>query len=1088
MTIMNYELTSVVLQGGIPKPKQNNVLSACRSLVKTDHRPATGLNFFALQHDAVRDYLKDQPEYSESDCHLTAADRCLRMMKFASFTSAGHSPEQRFFHWYANRFWPLHYQKIDFTLTGEDKPLAEERLKGFDHVRESLKKFVMQGHKTSPAFNKWLKQIPDYIENLGKNHPLSQQLFSLQASVVTALHAISVFGFADLIDAHSKQFDFSQRNAYGHTALILAIDNSQVDTVKALIASDRVDVNQFNLRAVQQLLEQNFEPVISYASALQAAAVKGSRAIFDLLISRGAKKDLVAGYYGSILQAACLKGHAKLVEYLLDEHNLDPNSQGGYHGNSLQAACAMGHFEIVQILLGAEKSDVSVLAPGGHYGSAIMAATCAGSPEIVESLLYHTDDAETMANQRSPKYGTPLQQAADLNRKDLVDLLIGHGANINALGATEGDTSQKDSSALANAARKGNQKIVSMLVEMKAEADFSCSDGQFHLLHQAALHNMLDLARYCVEKKCDINVTTDQGVKYHQDQRKMTPLAIASVEGHMEIVELLLGEGARIQYPGDDVSTLILAASRDQAEIVEVLIQQHKARHLNNPKSTIDFINRRVPSSKNTALHEAARLGAVCAVAKLLEHKASFLRAEFGVGVFQRAAWDGKPQVVKTLVEHLERSSKAESVQAINALDDNGKSALIDAAERNRFNIFPYLLEHGADFKVRDKRGNTLLHYISTRNHHDLARMLLAAWDKEDPGGKMAWLAMTNDEKRTGLQEAVRRHHYSTIRILLDAGATITPTYDRYCLIFEERPRIDEIQNLIEEGFGDHREEALKYFNHRAQDGASILHDVARWHRLDIAQYLLKNGADPTTLDAESMLDLQRVDTATPLHLAVCGDFQPMVRLLLECAAQQCDKSKFARFINRRNRLGKTALMDAAERNQFEIMDVLLSKPYSADWFVVDNQEQNALHWCAWRHHTPSVEVLLRHASGADQSPIGGNRFAAFLKQRSKAGLTPLHDVTHQGFEDLARMLLYDYHADYEAYDNTGDSILHRAVQTQHDFLLIPYLEYMAKDKDQEKFKRVLHHRNTSMDRTVLDALEARDRKGWADYVRKFGA
>ncbi len=1088
MTTVNLELTSVALQGGIEKPTQNNLLSACRSLVKTDHRPASELYFFALQHDAVRDYLKDQPEYSESDCHLTSADRCLRMMKVASFTAAAHSPEQRYFHWYATRYWPLHYQKIDFTLTGEDKALAEERRKAFDHVRESLKKFVMQGHKTSPAFNKWLKSIPDYVANLGKTHPLSQQLSSLQASVVTAVHAISVFGFADLIDAHSKHFDFGQRNAYGQTPLILAIDNNQVDTVKAILASGRADVNQFNLRAVQQLLEQSFEPVIIYANALQAAVVQGSRAIFDLLIDHGAKLDLVAGYYGSMLQAACLKGHAQLVTYLLEEAKLDPNSQGGYHGNPLQAACAMGHLEIVEILLGDKEAGVCELAPGGHYGSAIMAATCAGSPEVIESLLAYTDDVEAMVNQRSPKYGTPLQQAADLNKKDIVDLLIGHGANINALGAAESDTSQKDSSALANAARKGNQKIVSILIEMRAEADFSHSDGQFHLLHQAALHNMLDLARYCVEKKCDLNVTTDQGVKYHQDQRKMTPLAIASVEGHIEIVKLLLSEGARIQYPGDDVSTLILAASRDQADIVDALIQEHKARHRDNPKSTVDFISRRVRSGKNTALHEAARLGAVCAVAKLLEHKAPFLKADVGVGVFQRATWDGRPQVVKTLVEHLERSSKGECIQAMNALDDNGKSALIDAAERNRFNIFPYLLEHGADFKVRDKWGNTLLHYVSTRNHHDLARMLLAAWDKEDPGDKIAWLNMTNNEKRTGLQEAVRRHHYPTIRILLDAGAKITPTYHRYYLIFDENPKVDEIQTLIREGFGDHREEALKCLNHRAsQDGFSILHDAAKRRRLDVTQCLLDYGADPTTLDAESMLDLQSVDTATPLHLAVCGNFQPMVRLLLERAAQQCDKSKLARFVNRRNRLGKTALMDAAERNHFELMGMLLSKPYSADWSVVDNQEQNVLHWCAWRHHVPSVEVLLRHAFSVDQSPIGRNRFAKFLKQRNKAGVTPLHDVTHQGFEDLARMLLYEYHADYEVYDNTGDSILHRAVQSSHDFLLKPYLEYMAKDKDQEKFKRVLHHRNTT-NRTVLDALEIRGRKGWADYVRKFGA
>ena len=234
----------------------------------------------------------------------------------------------------------------------------------------------------------------------------------------------------------------------------------------------------------------------------------------------------MAGYYENMIQAACLEGHAELARYLLDEAKLDPNSQGGYHGSSLQAACAMGHLEIVELLLEAQRPEVCILAPGGHYGSAIMAVTRAGSSEIMECLLGYTDNTKAMVNQRSPKYGTPLQQAADLDRKDIVDLLIGYGAIINALGASERDTSQKDSSALANAARKGNRKLVSTLVEMKAEADFSHSDGQFHLLHQAALHNMLGLAGYCVEKRCELNVTTDQGVKYDQDQRKMTPLEI----------------------------------------------------------------------------------------------------------------------------------------------------------------------------------------------------------------------------------------------------------------------------------------------------------------------------------------------------------------------------------------------------------------------------------------------------------------------------------------------------------------------------------------------------------------------------------
>lgn len=302
-----------------------------------------------------------------------------------------------------------HYQNIDFTLEGENDSLAEERRKEYNDVREDLRKFVMQGNNTSPAFNKWLGKIPDYIKDLGENHPASQQLSSFQTSFAPDLPAISLFGFADLIDAHSERSDFRQRNAYGHTALILTIDNNQISTVRALLASGRADVNRFNERAAQQLIEQNFEPVICYASALQAAVVRGSQAIIDLLVDHGAKVDLVAGYYGSMLQAACLKGHAEFVRYFLDDVKPDPNSQGGYHGSSLQAACAKGRLEIVELLLEAQRPEVGELAPGGHYGSAIMAATLAGSSEIIECLLGYTDDTIAIVNQRSLKFGTPLQ-------------------------------------------------------------------------------------------------------------------------------------------------------------------------------------------------------------------------------------------------------------------------------------------------------------------------------------------------------------------------------------------------------------------------------------------------------------------------------------------------------------------------------------------------------------------------------------------------------------------------------------------------------------------------------------------------------
>lgn len=84
-------------------------------------------------------------------------------------------------------------------------------------------------------------------------------------------------------------------------------------------------------------------------------------------------------------------------------------------------------------------------------------------------------------------------------------------------------------------------------------------------------------------------------------------------------------------------------------------------------------------------------------------------------------------------------------------------------------------------------------------------------------------------------------------------------------------------------------------------------------------------------------------------------------------------------------------------------------------------------------------------------------------------------------------LLLKTNHAEYEVYDVHGDSTLHRAVQANQNGLLRPYLEYTTMDHDQEKFKRVLTHRNKSMNGTVWQAADARGRAEWTDLVKKYG-
>ena len=1070
-------------------------------LVRTDHRHPTDI--FSFTHPSVKEYLAAVPAYSETDCHLAAADRCLKMMIVATSSISRLTAPQVRFYWYAKLYWPLHYQKIDFSIESEDKYLHEERQRGFVRVRELLKKFIMQGHKTSPAFDKWIAEIPNFVQELGVQHPLSKQLSSLQASLETPLHVICVFGFAELVNQHHKHFKFDQRNAHGQTALCLAVENDQLDTVKALLSPNRADVNEFNVKAVHQMQpskaihkvkQKDFFPVVCYANALQAAAVQGSKEMVATLIENGARPHLVAGYYGDALQAACLNGHKGIVSMLLDDHDFDPNTQGGFHGNALQAAASSANIEIVDLLL--NDTNVCELTPGGHYGSALMAAACAGSKEVIDCLLAHTDDIEALVNVKSEVYGTPLQQAADMNRDDIVDILIGSGAHINALGASADEKTDKNSSSpLALAAWGGHRKIVTLLCKLRAEADLSYIENKFHLLHQAALCNMIDLAQYCIDEQCDVNMVTDQGAKYHDKQRKKTPLSIACAEGHLEMVELLMHNSARLQYFGDDVSTLQLAARGGHVKIMNSLIAEHKIRHAANQQATLDFIDRQVPQSQSTALFEAIKAGASGAVSTLLEHGAALRPKEKGIKPLHTATTERKDYIVQIIIEHMKKTSNIDYAKEVDARNIYGKTALVDAAERNCIRIFQLLMQHGADYKTRDNNKNSLLHYVAWRNHHELAKILLDKWDLEEPGTKAEMLETPNVHGNTGLQEALFRKNFVIVRMLIGIGAKLTTSNrSEYFIRINRQTNIDDIRHAIS-AFDGHPEELHKFLNHRNRgDGFSLLHDAAQHDRLDIAQLVLEHRADATTMEAESSLDFGKVDARTALHVANWERRKHVVEILLRYAKEQCDKARLSRFVNRKNNSGKTVLMAAAETNQLETMRLLLTE-YDADWSLTDSNGHNTLHYCAYRGHKACVELLLAHASGIDsqdpmkQSPMGQTRFKALLNQQSNTDeITPMHDITGRGYTELAKILLNTYHAEYEIYDRHGDSILQRAVQANHDELLKPYLEYMAQDRDHEKFKRVLLHRNTSVNRTVLQGAEVRGRKASVELLKRYGA
>lgn len=306
----------------------DEVVAACRTLVKKE---SDTINF---AHYSVREHVVKMESYSPSQCNIVAARSCLRVLNklFVTDESVRHqlSEPERSFADYALLYWPLHYEGIAQNDIAEHRAAINAMLRSF-----LLTKGRGDRHKYG-VYEKWFRIAQRMAAPLKGNKYLGSKLSALQADPPNPLFAACVFGLEDLIARFGRELNgLNKCNEDGQNALCLAIENNKLEAVKALLSRRfPADLNLLNVFAVQQFEDWNPAErprVILYASALQCAAATGKLDIAEFLIEQGAHVDLVAGYLGSPLQAACLNGHGAIVELLLRK-GATPNSQGGFHG------------------------------------------------------------------------------------------------------------------------------------------------------------------------------------------------------------------------------------------------------------------------------------------------------------------------------------------------------------------------------------------------------------------------------------------------------------------------------------------------------------------------------------------------------------------------------------------------------------------------------------------------------------------------------------------------------------------------------------------------------------------------------------
>lgn len=426
-------------------------------------------------------------------------------------------------------------------------------------------------------------------------------------------------------------------------------------------------------------------------------------------------------------------------------------------------------------------------------GKLIESNAATGTQTEVHSINLpgHSTDGEFPLGRKWPRtkqyvnvkggcFHTALQVASRFAQEDIVKLLIEKGAESNIYGRR---------SALSNAARSGSKNVVELLLNNGADVlegvGLDLKDGteligaeddstqSLQPLPSKEIHKVAEKdgsstisQRVSAAENEEIAITTTvKAVDQRPDnQRQTSALFEASSCGHVDIVKLLLENGAMVdRRNGGDGETALLPASRNGYEqIVRVLLE-----------NGADVDKKAV--NGDSALHQASHMGHEQIVDLLLKHRANVDPTNArGSSPLHEASDNGYEQIVNLLLKH------GANVDTTNAL---GFSPLHEPSRKGYVQTVNLLLKHGANVN----EGAPLMGALEN-GQREIARLLLengvpsylrklsVMWDGGFPIIKGADSSRTVIWKATPLWIASAMGWDESVRLLLDRGASVNET------------------------------------------------------------------------------------------------------------------------------------------------------------------------------------------------------------------------------------------------------------------------------------------------------------------------
>ena len=699
-----------------------------------------------------------------------------------------------------------------------------------------------------------------------------------------------------------KNADPNSVSADRMTPFNVAVYNGHVNVTKVFLELTKIDLN------IEQF--DDFYPLTYAARADQVS-------MGEFLIGMGANISLARKDGKPLLMSAVEFNNINFIDFLLNQ-NVDINEQAVHGQTSLNRASFLGYIDIVKLLV--EKGNANLTIRDQAERTALTQAVQFGHLDIVQYLLEKGEslnDDEDLSNlvgvtiilghidllklllQKVPRdkvmADDPVHQAIFQNRLDIVKIFVEDynvSPNIREL---KEDNFTLETPALSLAAIKGSYEICVYLVEQGANIEATNKIGVTPL-HAACSSGNNDIIKFLLEKKAYIEAKTDEG---------LTPLHIAAQDGHLEAVNILLQFGADInsRWEINNYTPLISSAGNKHFDISEFLIES--GADLDVAETDLG----------RTASHFCAIQGGFQCVKKLIEHGADpEIRNHLNWTTIFFAVSKNQFDIAKYLVEDVKVN--------LNLLDNAGFSPLHWAVNNRNFEMLDLLVANGADPNIQSEARGSPLHEVIT--HHDLEMVkYLVGIERVD-------VELPNEFGYTPLFWAIANRNVETVKILVEFGNADIEAKDPggkfsalQFVILDNKP--DMAEYLLEKGAQLIQVEAVALLNNIGKNErmAKIL---LKWIKkmdinessfylsiqhgfLDVVKLFIETGAiDVNTVEYERSL--------APLHFAVLFNQVDIAKYLLENGANVNEvNSKFG---------GESAMTIAAQKGNIEMIKLLV--------------------------------------------------------------------------------------------------------------------------------------------------------------------